>query len=96
MNDLIICYKECFALGYVRDKEATIATLDTEGWLKTGDLCVEFKGAYEDKQFYACERAATSLCRSVVDVGNDDSIMVDKLPKDEAKMRLKATKQRGH
>ncbi|PWA63011.1 AMP-dependent synthetase and ligase family protein [Artemisia annua] len=25
--------------GYVRDKEATDATLDTEGWLKTGDLC---------------------------------------------------------
>ncbi|GJT30784.1 4-coumarate--CoA ligase 9-like protein [Tanacetum coccineum] len=25
--------------GYVRDKEATVATLDTEGWLKTGDLC---------------------------------------------------------
>nr|GEU48035.1 4-coumarate--CoA ligase-like 9 [Tanacetum cinerariifolium] len=25
--------------GYVRDKEATVATLDAEGWLKTGDLC---------------------------------------------------------
>ncbi|GJZ95767.1 retrovirus-related pol polyprotein from transposon TNT 1-94 [Tanacetum coccineum] len=25
--------------SYVRDKEATVATLDTEGWLKTGDLC---------------------------------------------------------
>ncbi|GJY76386.1 4-coumarate--CoA ligase 9-like protein [Tanacetum coccineum] len=25
--------------GYVRDKEATVATLDTGGWLKTGDLC---------------------------------------------------------
>ncbi|PWA41836.1 AMP-dependent synthetase and ligase family protein [Artemisia annua] len=25
--------------GYVRNKEATVATLDTEGWLKTGDLC---------------------------------------------------------
>ncbi|PWA77166.1 4-coumarate--CoA ligase-like 9 [Artemisia annua] len=24
---------------YVRNKEATVATLDTEGWLKTGDLC---------------------------------------------------------
>ncbi|GJX86677.1 probable aquaporin NIP [Tanacetum coccineum] len=112
--------------SYVRDKEATVATLDTEGWLKTGDLCyfdsdgflyivdrlkelikykayqvsysplrVEFKGAYEDKQFCACERAATSLCRSVVDVGNDDSIMVDKLPKDEAKMRLKAVGLQG-
>ncbi|XP_076901956.1 4-coumarate--CoA ligase-like 9 [Bidens hawaiensis] len=25
--------------GYVRDKEATAATIDSEGWLKTGDLC---------------------------------------------------------
>jgi acyl-CoA synthetase (AMP-forming)/AMP-acid ligase II len=25
--------------GYVGDKEATAATLDSEGWLKTGDLC---------------------------------------------------------
>ncbi|XP_071733938.1 4-coumarate--CoA ligase-like 9 [Rutidosis leptorrhynchoides] len=25
--------------GYVRDNEATAATLDSEGWLKTGDLC---------------------------------------------------------
>lgn len=25
--------------GYVRDKEATVGTLDSEGWLKTGDLC---------------------------------------------------------
>ncbi|KAI3499540.1 hypothetical protein L1887_35343 [Cichorium endivia] len=25
--------------GYVRDKEASNATLDSEGWLKTGDLC---------------------------------------------------------
>ncbi|KAI7740388.1 hypothetical protein M8C21_012735 [Ambrosia artemisiifolia] len=25
--------------GYVGDKEATAATMDTEGWLKTGDLC---------------------------------------------------------
>ncbi|XP_024969280.1 4-coumarate--CoA ligase-like 9 [Cynara cardunculus var. scolymus] len=25
--------------GYVEDKEATGATLDSEGWLKTGDLC---------------------------------------------------------
>ncbi|GJU50736.1 4-coumarate--CoA ligase 9-like protein [Tanacetum coccineum] len=24
---------------YVRDREAIVATLDTEGWLKTGDLC---------------------------------------------------------
>ncbi|GJW37093.1 4-coumarate--CoA ligase 9-like protein, partial [Tanacetum coccineum] len=28
-----------WSVGYVRDKEATVATLDTEGWLKTGDLC---------------------------------------------------------
>ncbi|PWA36040.1 AMP-dependent synthetase/ligase, AMP-binding enzyme C-terminal domain protein [Artemisia annua] len=28
-----------FHIGYVRNKEATVATLDTEGWLKTGDLC---------------------------------------------------------
>ncbi|KAF5179200.1 4-coumarate--CoA ligase-like [Thalictrum thalictroides] len=26
-------------LGYVGDDEATVATLDSEGWLKTGDLC---------------------------------------------------------
>ncbi|KAJ0527831.1 putative AMP-dependent synthetase/ligase, AMP-binding, AMP-binding enzyme domain, ANL [Helianthus annuus] len=25
--------------GYVRDKEATAATMESEGWLKTGDLC---------------------------------------------------------
>ncbi|KAL8230548.1 hypothetical protein R6Q57_000326 [Mikania cordata] len=25
--------------GYVKDKEATAATMDSEGWLKTGDLC---------------------------------------------------------
>nr|XP_043617404.1 4-coumarate--CoA ligase-like 9 [Erigeron canadensis] len=25
--------------GYVGNKEATVATLDSEGWLKTGDLC---------------------------------------------------------
>lgn len=25
--------------GYVGDDEATAATLDAEGWLKTGDLC---------------------------------------------------------
>lgn len=25
--------------GYVGDKQATSATLDPEGWLKTGDLC---------------------------------------------------------
>ncbi|XP_076896233.1 4-coumarate--CoA ligase-like 9 [Bidens hawaiensis] len=25
--------------GYVRDNEATAATVDSEGWLKTGDLC---------------------------------------------------------
>ncbi|CAH1423213.1 unnamed protein product [Lactuca virosa] len=25
--------------GYVRNKEASAATLDSEGWLKTGDLC---------------------------------------------------------
>ncbi|GJX59605.1 4-coumarate--CoA ligase 9-like protein [Tanacetum coccineum] len=25
--------------GYVRDKEAAVATLDTEGWSKTDDLC---------------------------------------------------------
>ena len=25
--------------GYVGDDEATAATLDREGWLKTGDLC---------------------------------------------------------
>ncbi|KAK9066421.1 hypothetical protein SSX86_013743 [Deinandra increscens subsp. villosa] len=25
--------------GYVRDNEATAATMDSEGWLKTGDLC---------------------------------------------------------
>ena len=25
--------------GYVGDKESSAATLDSEGWLKTGDLC---------------------------------------------------------
>lgn len=25
--------------GYVGDEQATSATLDSEGWLKTGDLC---------------------------------------------------------
>jgi 4-coumarate--CoA ligase len=25
--------------GYVADDEATAATIDSEGWLKTGDLC---------------------------------------------------------
>lgn len=25
--------------GYVGDDEATAATLDQEGWLRTGDLC---------------------------------------------------------
>ncbi|WCJ38710.1 4-coumarate--CoA ligase-like 4 [Euphorbia peplus] len=31
--------------GYVDDEEATAATLDTEGWLKTGDLCyIDNKG----------------------------------------------------
>lgn len=28
-----------FFLGYVGDIEATAATVDSEGWLKTGDLC---------------------------------------------------------
>ena len=32
---------ECFqfSVGYVGDEEATAATLDSEGWLRTGDLC---------------------------------------------------------
>lgn len=25
--------------GYVGDEKATVETLDSEGWLKTGDLC---------------------------------------------------------
>ena len=29
----------CFFSGYVADDEATAATVDSEGWLKTGDLC---------------------------------------------------------
>lgn len=30
-------FKPC--AGYVGDDEATASTLDSEGWLKTGDLC---------------------------------------------------------
>lgn len=26
-------------VGYVGDKEATSVVIDSEGWLKTGDLC---------------------------------------------------------
>ncbi|KAK4402670.1 4-coumarate--CoA ligase-like 5 [Sesamum angolense] len=28
-----------FTAGYVGDKEATAATIDSEGWLRTGDIC---------------------------------------------------------
>lgn len=28
-----------FSAGYVGDESATAATIDSEGWLKTGDLC---------------------------------------------------------
>jgi len=26
-------------IGYFKNKEATASTIDSEGWLKTGDLC---------------------------------------------------------
>lgn len=29
----------CVSAGYVGDEKATAETLDSEGWLKTGDLC---------------------------------------------------------
>lgn len=28
-----------YSVGYVGDKEATAAVLDSDGWLRTGDLC---------------------------------------------------------
>jgi acyl-CoA synthetase (AMP-forming)/AMP-acid ligase II len=33
-----IIFGDAFS-GYVGDDEATAATVDSEGWLKTGDLC---------------------------------------------------------
>lgn len=36
---MLICWEWCGIIGYVGDNEATAATLDAEGWLKTGDLC---------------------------------------------------------
>lgn len=38
---IILIYKEngWLVTGYVGDNDATAATLNSEGWLKTGDLC---------------------------------------------------------
>ena len=39
----IFYFKHCdgaIDAGYVGDEKATIETLDSEGWLKTGDLCM--------------------------------------------------------
>lgn len=37
---MILIWWEWWAIiGYVGDDEATAATLDANGWLKTGDLC---------------------------------------------------------
>ena len=33
------CDGYCASAGYVGDEAATVQTLDSEGWLKTGDLC---------------------------------------------------------
>lgn len=30
---------KCSGQGYIGDPEATASTLDSDGWLKTGDLC---------------------------------------------------------
>ena len=41
---VFFCYWCCLKLvelfiGYFKNKEATASTIDSEGWLKTGDLC---------------------------------------------------------
>lgn len=39
LNLLHFFNKKWSGKGYIGDAEATAATLDSEGWLKTGDLC---------------------------------------------------------
>lgn len=39
-TSLNIQYWSCYCgIGYVDDKKATTEILDSDGWLKTGDLC---------------------------------------------------------
>jgi 4-coumarate--CoA ligase len=48
-----LCFKgSCLMIGYVGDEQATKATIDSEGWLHTGDV-----GYYdEDLQFFIVDR----------------------------------------
>jgi 4-coumarate--CoA ligase len=39
MRYIIVSVYYGASAGYVGDDKATVETLDSEGWLKTGDLC---------------------------------------------------------